>query len=261
MDKKKLTAKERLTRLRELISYYRDLYYAKDASEISDQAYDALVAELVSLEEKLEGERSDLTESVGTLPSVAFAKVTHKVPQWSFDNVFSFAELQAWEDRLIRYLEKEGIDKVRPTYVTEHKIDGLKIVLEYKKGILYQALTRGDGEVGEDVTHTAKTIKAEANLANAGYLPIDFDAIRSREQLVRVFNTVSLEKCGDEARNWNHRVIADQLVEAQPRYLEPANEVAGLYERARYAPTDEDLTQPEFADARRDLRTIAGVPS
>ena len=160
MDKKKLTDKKRLTLLRELISYHRDLYYAKDTSELSDQAYDALVAELVSLEEKLEGQRSSLTESVGALPSVAFAKVTHKVPQWSFDNVFSFDELKAWEDRLVRYLEKEGVSKVKPTYVTEHKIDGLKIVLEYKKGILYQALTRGDGEVGEDVTHTAKTIKS-----------------------------------------------------------------------------------------------------
>ncbi len=101
----------------------------------------------------------------------------------------------------------------------------------------------------------------EANQVGIGPLYIDFDAIRSRKELVRVFNTVSLDKCGDEARNWNHRVIADQLVEAQPTYLEPANEVAELYERARYAPTDEDLTQREFSDARRDLRTIAGVPS
>ncbi len=159
MDKKKLTDKQRLTRLRELISRHKELYYAKDTLEISDQAYDALVMELVLLEEKLEGKRSALTESVGTVPSGAFIKVRHKVPQWSFDNVFNFEELQAWEDRLVRYLEKEGVGKAKPTYVTEHKIDGLKIVLEYKKGIFYQALTRGDGVMGEDVTHTAVTIK------------------------------------------------------------------------------------------------------
>lgn len=159
MGKKKLTDKERLARLRELILYHRDLYYAQDTTEISDQAYDALVAELVTLEEKLEGKRSVLDELIGAAPNAAFTKVRHKVPQWSFDNVFNLDELQAWEDRLIRYLEKEGISNTAPTYVTEHKIDGLKIVLEYKKGILNQALTRGDGEVGEDVTHTAKTIK------------------------------------------------------------------------------------------------------
>lgn len=159
MDKKKLTDKQRLARLRELITLHKELYYAKDTPEISDQAYDALVAELVLLEEKLEGKRSALTESVGTAPSAAFAKVRHKVAQWSFDNVFNLAELQAWEDRLVRYLEKEGVSNIAPTYVTEHKIDGLKIVLEYKKGMLHQALTRGDGEVGEDVTHTARTIK------------------------------------------------------------------------------------------------------
>jgi hypothetical protein len=88
---------------------------------------------------------------------------------------------------------------------------------------------------------------------------IDFDSIRSREQLVNVFNAVSLEQCGEDARNWNHRVIADRFKEVKPAVADPANEVAGLYERARYAPTDEDLSTGEFADARRDLRALAGV--
>ena len=87
---------------------------------------------------------------------------------------------------------------------------------------------------------------------------IDFDAIRSREELVRVFNRVSLDQHGDEARAWNHRVVAEQF-RTQPAKADPADEVAGLYERARYAPLDEDLTTGEFADARRDLRVIAGA--
>jgi hypothetical protein len=94
-----------------------------------------------------------------------------------------------------------------------------------------------------------------------GGLGIDFDAIRTREELVQAFDHVSLDQMGEDARPWNHRVIADQLAEARPAQAAPANELAGLYERARYAPADEDLSAGEFADARRDLRVISGVPA
>jgi hypothetical protein len=87
---------------------------------------------------------------------------------------------------------------------------------------------------------------------------IDFDAIRTREELVQAFDHVSLDQIGDEARTWNHRVIADQFAEVKPAQAAPATELAGLYERARYAPVDEDLSAGDFADARRDLRVIAG---
>ena len=89
---------------------------------------------------------------------------------------------------------------------------------------------------------------------------IDFDAIRTREELVPAFDHVSLDQIGEEARSWNHRVIADQFAEVKPAQAAPANELAGLYERARYAPQDEDLSAGDFADARRDLRAIAGSP-
>lgn len=97
-----------------------------------------------------------------------------------------------------------------------------------------------------------------ANVAT-GHAGIDFDSIKSREQLVRVFDAVSLDQCGLDARPWNHRVIADHLAKVKPTNAEPADAVAGLYERARYAPLDEDLTTGEFADARRDLRVLAGA--
>jgi uncharacterized membrane protein YgcG len=90
---------------------------------------------------------------------------------------------------------------------------------------------------------------------------IDFDAIRTREELVRAFDHVSLDQIGEEARSWNHKVIADQFVETRPAQAAPATELAGLYERARYAPRDEDLSTGEFADARRDLRALSGGPA
>lgn len=150
----------RIEALRKLVAYHRALYHEQDAPEISDEAYDSLVEELRLLEEGTSKHHRGVRETdvVGGAPSVAFAKVRHAVRQWSFDNVFDEGELRAWEGRLLRALEASGISQ-KPTYVSEHKIDGLKVVLTYEKGNLVRAATRGDGVTGEDVTHTVRTIK------------------------------------------------------------------------------------------------------
>ena len=143
-----------------LIAHHRERYHEKDAPEISDAAYDSLVRELEVIREKypLLTDIASVVDVVGGAPDDAFKKVPHRVRQWSFDNVFSDAELREWEARLYRFLEKQDIHTRDLTYVSEHKIDGLKIILEYKSGVLTRATTRGDGEVGEDVTHTARMI-------------------------------------------------------------------------------------------------------
>lgn len=150
--------KKRLTQLRETVAHHQKRYHEQDAPEISDEAYDALVEELQKLELLVEGKVSKVATAVGGAVSEAFAKVTHKARQWSFDNVFDEGELVEWEARVARLL-RDADAKENPSYVCEHKIDGLKLVIEYEKGILVRAATRGDGEVGEDVTHTARTIK------------------------------------------------------------------------------------------------------
>ncbi|HEU4677296.1 MAG TPA: NAD-dependent DNA ligase LigA, partial [Candidatus Paceibacterota bacterium] len=149
----------RAKELARLIAHHQKLYHEKDAPEISDEAYDSLVRELRGITEAHPdlAHLYEATEVVGGKPSEAFAKVRHRVRQWSFDNVFSDAELRAWEERLMRALEKQGMSE-RVSYVSEHKIDGLKMVLEYEKGALVRAATRGDGVVGEDVTHSARMI-------------------------------------------------------------------------------------------------------
>jgi len=149
---------KRLLKLRELVTYHQKRYHEDDAPEITDAAYDSLVAELATYEEKYEGKKSGVTEAVGGRPSNAFAKVTHKVRQWSFDNLFDEGELLDWLQRVERLLKEEDVVE-KLAYVAEHKIDGLKLVLTYKKGELVQAVTRGNGRIGEDVTHTAVTIK------------------------------------------------------------------------------------------------------
>ncbi len=158
--KKEPKDSEYLDKLRKLVAFHQNKYHTEDNPEISDQAYDALLRELVDLEQKIEGKVSVISSAVGSSPSVAFAKVKHRVPQWSFDNVFDYLELQAWEQKLKRQLAREGFVDIALNYVAEHKIDGLKLVMEYRDGILFRALTRGDGEIGEDVTHSAKTIKS-----------------------------------------------------------------------------------------------------
>lgn len=152
--------KERLQQLRETVEYHRQRYHKEDRPEISDQAYDALVSELQKLEQKVEGKLSLATTAVGGELNEAFAKVKHQVRQWSFDNLFLETELIDWDERLKRLIKEADQSIQQLPYVAEHKIDGLKLVIEYKAGNFFRASTRGDGVVGENVSHTAVTIKS-----------------------------------------------------------------------------------------------------
>lgn len=161
MNRAPKDVQKRAIELARLIDHHRRLYHTKDAPEISDEAYDSLVRELEGLEAaypELKSTRTP-TEAVGAEVSEAFAKVKHRVPQWSFDNIFSHEELRAWEERLHRHLTKEEVGEVKLEYVCEHKIDGLKVIIEYEKGELIRAATRGDGITGEDITHTARMVR------------------------------------------------------------------------------------------------------
>lgn len=153
--------KKRIEDLRNVLEKHRFLYHVQDAPEIDDTVYDSLMNELQDLENKhpeLDNPLSP-THRIGGEPIDHFEKVSHDISQWSFDNVFNFEELQNWEDRNIRILEKENIfDK--PSYVCEMKIDGLKVILTYKDGKFVRGATRGDGKVGEDITENLKTVKS-----------------------------------------------------------------------------------------------------
>jgi len=151
--------KRRLSQLRETVAYHRKRYHEEDQPEISDEAYDALLRELSELELSVEGKVSE-ADTVGGAINEAFSKVGHKVKQWSFDNVFTEEELLEWDARLERLLVEADRAGAKIEYVAEHKIDGLKLVIEYENGQLVRASTRGDGVTGENVTHTATTIKS-----------------------------------------------------------------------------------------------------
>lgn len=158
MKTPKEDTRERIKKLRAAIAHHQTLYHEKDAPEISDEAYDSLVRELAELEGEAAASPQSLTQRVGGRPAEAFAKVRHAVRQWSFDNIFNYDELVEWDARVRRMLRDQDIEPTF-TYEVGHKIDGLKVVLTYEQGELIRAATRGNGVIGEDVTHTVRTIK------------------------------------------------------------------------------------------------------
>jgi len=146
---------ERYKKLKEAVNRHRHLYYVQEMPEIADSAYDELEQELILLEEqnpKLVSPDSP-TQRVGGQPETSFKKVLHKVAQWSFNDAFGPDDIHDFDARVRRMLGGKT-----PTYTLELKIDGLKVVLTYEKGRLKTAATRGDGVVGEDVTHNVRTI-------------------------------------------------------------------------------------------------------
>ncbi len=155
-------AAERVAELRAEIEHHAYRYYVLDDPEIGDDRYDALYAEL----RRLESEHPELvtpespTQRVAPQPVGRLEKVAHLEPMLSLDNVRSEEEMRAWVERMRNHLAREGIATPSFQYVVEPKIDGLAISLVYRDGVLERGATRGDGEIGEDITHNVRTIGA-----------------------------------------------------------------------------------------------------
>jgi DNA ligase (NAD+) len=155
-------ARARAVELRRQLEHHGHRYYVLDDPEISDDAYDALLDELRALEaEHPELQTPDSpTRRVGGEPVGRLEKVEHLEPMLSLGNVRGEQELRAWVERMKGHLGREGIVRTRFEYVVEPKVDGLAVSLLYRDGLLERGATRGNGEVGEDVTHNLRTIGA-----------------------------------------------------------------------------------------------------
>ena len=155
-------AAERAEELRRQLEYHGHRYYVLDDPELSDPEYDALLNEL----RDIETEHPDLltadspTQRVGGRPLDKFDEVPHLQPMLSLANARNEEELAAWVVRSERYLARQGVEMGDVRFVTEPKIDGLAISLVYEDGVLVRGATRGNGEVGEDVTQNLRTIGA-----------------------------------------------------------------------------------------------------
>jgi DNA ligase (NAD+) len=155
-------ARARAAQLREQLAHHGRRYYVEDDPEIDDEAYDALLDELRALEaaDPTLVTPDSPTQRVGGAPVSSLAKVTHLRPMLSLANARSADELRAWVTRMRSHLAREGIEDPAFRYVCEPKVDGLAMSLVYVDGVLERGATRGDGEVGEDVTHNLRTIAA-----------------------------------------------------------------------------------------------------
>jgi DNA ligase (NAD+) len=202
---------QRAAELRRELEHHNRRYYVLDDPEIGDDAYDELLNELRDLEEQHPDLRrpDSPTQRVGAKPLDRFEQVQHAEPMLSLANARTEDEMRAWETRVRRLLDQLDISAAQTSYTTEPKIDGLAISLTYEDGVLTRGATRGDGRVGEDVTHNLRTI---------GSIPLSFE---DAPKMVEVRGEVYLPIEAFTSLN-------ERRAEAgQPTFANPRNAAAG----------------------------------
>src|SRR6266496_4276863 len=217
----KHNVRDEIESLREEIRHHEYRYYVLDDPEISDAEFDRLMNQL----KKLEAEQPELitadspTQRVGGKPREGFVKVTHSIPMLSLDNAYSGEELRAWELRVHELSGRKDIE-----YVCELKLDGMSLALRYEQGKLVRGITRGDGNVGEDVTLNVRTVRSiplgisTDKLKKAG-IPSDFE-VRG-EMLMPI---ASFKRMNDERENHGLSLFANprNATAGTVRQLEPS---------------------------------------
>ena len=200
--------KREVISLREQIKHHNRLYYSLDAPEIPDADYDALLIRLEELEKEYDLVISDSpTQRVGGAPLSQFAQVTHEIPMLSLAKVFSEKDLRDFETRIKKRLGSEE----ELVYSCEPKVDGIAVSLLYVDGLLNRAATRGDGVIGEDITHNVKTIRS---------IPLKLSQKKSRSRL-EIRGEIFLSKPGFESIN------KKALNEGSKIFVNPRNTAAG----------------------------------
>ncbi|MEX0917157.1 MAG: NAD-dependent DNA ligase LigA [Candidatus Paceibacterota bacterium] len=239
--------RQRTEKLQVLVDYHRHLYHVLDQPEISDEVYDSLLKELIELENKYPDLKTPTSPTVriGGDPIDSFRKVKHKIKQWSYDNCFTKEELFLWEERLVRFLEKESsYTKKDFAYLVEHKIDGLKIVLTYKDGVFIQGATRGDGETGEDITENLKTIQSiPLSLPEAVNIIVEGEAWLSHSELEKI-NKERKEE-GKQLFANVRNAAAGSLRQLDPKIAAKRNLSSFIYSIASLATNKISIKKPE----------------
>jgi len=203
-------ARKKIEELRKEINHHNYLYYVLNRPEISDAEYDRLMAELISLESQF----PDLitpdspTQKVGAPPKEEFGKITHLAPMLSLDSCLDEKEVEDFDRRVKREL---GIEDVE--YIVEPKFDGLSVELVYEKGIFVRGSTRGDGQVGEDVTDNLKTVRPVPLKLREGKVKIpELLAVRAEV----VMKIKDFEKLNEE-----------MIKKGEPPFANPRNAASG----------------------------------
>jgi len=201
--------RERAAQLRTEIESHNFRYYVLDQPSVPDAEYDRLMHELAGLEQQYPGlvVPDSPTQRVGGQAAPQFAQVRHDLPMLSLDNAFADADVAAFDRRIHERLGRDDVI----TYSAEPKLDGVAISLRYEKGVLVQAATRGDGTVGEDVTHTVRTIRS---------VPLRLRAA-AVASLIEVRGEIYMSREGFEALNARARASGEKT------FANPRNAAAG----------------------------------
>ena len=200
-----MTPEAEIEQLRDQLRRHEHLYYVLDAPEISDKEYDALMRRLEALEQAHPAlsTTDSPTKRVGGAPREGFVQAAHSAPMLSLDNALNEEELRAFDNRVRDLLRGEAYE-----YMAELKLDGLSLAVRYKAGQLAQAITRGDGETGEEVTENARTIRS---------LPMrisEKEPMETRGEVV--MPNAAFQKLNETRES-----------EGLPRYANPRNSAAG----------------------------------
>lgn len=212
----------RIAELRELLNRANRAYYVEAQPFMSDREYDARLRELADLEaaHPEDFDPNSPTKRIGDEPVKGFTTVRHVVPMQSIDNTYSVEELTAWHDRVLKRLELPeksdddslfaGHDAV--VWICDPKIDGVAIALRYERGSLTQAITRGDGEKGDDVTAQVRTIRA---------IPLQLDTQHGPPDTLEVRGEIFMPNAEFE------RINAQREANGEPLFANARNSTAG----------------------------------
>ena len=199
-------AKENIEELRKKLHHHNYLYYVKSSPEISDYEFDMMMKELQELEQKFPefADKNSPTKRVGGDITEKFEKVKHRYPMLSLSTTYNFDEIRDWENRIKKTIEQ------KIEYICELKYDGVAIGISYENGKMVRAVTRGDGETGEDITTNVRTITS-IPLSLTGDYPEDFE-IRGEIFLpLEVFSKMN----------------ADRVERGEEPYMNPRNTASG----------------------------------
>jgi DNA ligase (NAD+) len=246
---------KRIQHLRDQINDLRHRYHVLNDPQVTDAMYDPLMDEL----RKLEREHPELitldspTQRVAGKPFEGFSKITHVIPQWSFDDAFEQQDLEDWQERNMKVLEKElGCRPADLSYTVELKIDGLHMVLTYENGVLQHAATRGDGKVGEDVTQNVKTIQSVPLRLKENVSIVAEGEVWLSEEMLRKINEE--RKKNDEALFANPRnAAAGTIRQLDSSIVEKRKLQLTAYDISK---NEIDLSLPTQADELNTLKRL-----
>ena len=215
---KAVSVAQKIEKLREEIRRHEELYYVLDNPEISDAEYDALLEKLQKLEQQHPDQITpdSPTQRVGGRPAEGFAEVVHRRPMLSLDNSYNIDELRAFDQRCQRLADGRPLE-----YVAELKIDGLSMALHYENQILVRGVTRGDGRIGEEVTHNARTIRSVPLKLRAPGKSSGSSNLKAAIVDIEVRGEVFIP------RKVFERINAEREEQGEPRFANPRNAAAG----------------------------------